>query len=150
MQPTGSMLQELLINGEVLDIYPLSDPQSTEERALSSFTEALIYYNNVNYHVKFTPDMVPTGEYSVAEDIYSEDYLNAIEDWQEQLLKDLQCGPGDDPDLVKDWNSIDDFSDVEGWEDDEEDWDATIADGIDDEDLYDDASDINEVDSYEE
>ncbi|NBR25678.1 MAG: hypothetical protein EBU08_18235 [Micrococcales bacterium] len=143
LNPTGSFLEMLLVEGEVIDIYPLS-PTDGESKE-TALREALISYDDVNYHVKFTSNMIPTGDYSVAEDIYSDDRLAKIEEWQEQLLKDLKCGPDDDPDLIEDWDSIDDFSDVEGWDDEDAEWDELDSPWEEEEGV----DDINDIEDTE-
>ena len=88
LNPTGSFLEALLVEGEVLELYPLLGTSTDAQTTANPPMEALISFNNANYHVKFTPEMVPTGEYSVAEE-YSDDHLDHIDQWQEQLLKEL-------------------------------------------------------------
>ena len=128
LNPTGSFLEMLLVEGEVLELYPLLGTSTDAQTTANPPMEALISFNNTNYHVKFTPEMVPTGEYSVAEE-YSDDHLDHIDQWQEQLLKELHIDDKSNAELIEDWNSIDDFSSVEGWDD--EDWEEIDWDGAD-------------------
>jgi hypothetical protein len=119
LNPTGSFLEALLVDGEILEIYPLLGSSTEAQPIANPPMEALIAFDNKNYHVKFTPEMVPTGEYSVAEE-YSDDHLEHIDQWQEQLLKELHIDDDSNAEMIRDWESVDDFSDVEGW--DEESW----------------------------